>query len=167
MRIYLDHNATTPVRDAVVEAMTCALREGWGNPSSVHAEGADARARVERARAAVATQLGVAPGDVVFTSGASEANNTALLRIAGGPAAPGRHVVSSNVEHPSVEAPLVALEANGWRHVSSTTSSSKGTTQVYEKQDSSLQIMIYEGWYYTWTEVSTTRIVGRPTAPSR
>ena len=61
-----------------------------------------------------------------------------------------------------------SLEANGWRHVSSTTSAAKGTTQVYEKPDSSLQIMIYEGWYYTWTEVSTTRIVGRPpTAPSR
>jgi hypothetical protein len=57
-----------------------------------------------------------------------------------------------------------ALEANGWRHVSSTTSSDKGTTQVYEKQDSSLQVLIYEGWYYTWTEVSTTRITGRPTA---
>jgi hypothetical protein len=51
--------------------------------------------------------------------------------------------------------------------VSSTTSSAKGTTQVYEKQDSSLQVMIYEGWYYTWTEVSTTRIVGRSPAPSR
>ena len=57
-----------------------------------------------------------------------------------------------------------ALEANGWRHVSSTTSASKGTTQVYEKQDSSLQVLIYEGWYYTWTEVSPTRITGRPTA---
>ena len=57
-----------------------------------------------------------------------------------------------------------ALEANGWRHVSSTTSADKGTTQVYEKQDSSLQVLIYEGWYYTWTEVSTTRITGRPTA---
>ena len=57
-----------------------------------------------------------------------------------------------------------ALEANGWRHVSSTTSASKGTTQVYEKQDSSLQVLIYEGWYYTWTEVSTTRITGRPAA---
>ena len=57
-----------------------------------------------------------------------------------------------------------ALEANGWRHVSSTTSANKGTTQVYEKQDSSLQVLIYEGWYYTWTEVSTTRITGRPTA---
>lgn len=60
-----------------------------------------------------------------------------------------------------------SLEANGWRHVSSTTSASKGTTQVYEKQDSSLQILIYEGWYYTWSEVSTTRIVGRPPAPTR
>ncbi|HZP37234.1 MAG TPA: hypothetical protein VFE48_12200 [Methylomirabilota bacterium] len=57
-----------------------------------------------------------------------------------------------------------ALEANGWRHVSSTTSADKGITQVYEKQDSSLQVLIYEGWYYTWTEVSTTRITGRPTA---
>ncbi|HKW90568.1 MAG TPA: hypothetical protein VJX92_01640 [Methylomirabilota bacterium] len=60
-----------------------------------------------------------------------------------------------------------ALEANGWRHVSSTTSASKGTTQVYEKQDSALQVLIYEGWYYTWTEVSTTRVIGRTTAPSR
>ena len=60
-----------------------------------------------------------------------------------------------------------SLEANGWRHVSSTTSADKGTTQVYEKQDSALQVLIYEGWYYTWTEVSTTRIVGRPPAPSR
>jgi len=60
-----------------------------------------------------------------------------------------------------------SLEANGWRHVSSTTSAGKGTTQVYEKQESALQVLIYEGWYYTWTEVSTTRIIGRPPAPSR
>ena len=60
-----------------------------------------------------------------------------------------------------------SLEANGWRHVSSTTSAGKGTTQVYEKQESSLQVLIYEGLYYTWTEVSTTRIIGRPPAPSR
>lgn len=59
-----------------------------------------------------------------------------------------------------------SLEANGWRHVSSTTASN-GTTQVYEKQESSLQVMIYEGWYYTWTEVSTTRVIGRPPAPTR
>jgi cysteine desulfurase len=115
MRIYLDHNATTPVRDEVAVAMLRALRESWGNPSSVHAEGAAARAAVERARDAVAALLGVGPREVFFTAGASEANNTVLARIAGSAAAPGRHVVSSNVEHPSVEAPLAALEAHGVR----------------------------------------------------
>ena len=54
------------------------------------------------------------------------------------------------------------LEANGWRHISSTTSADKGTTQVYEKADSALQILIYEGFYYTWTEVSTTRVIRKP-----
>lgn len=51
------------------------------------------------------------------------------------------------------------LEANGWRHLSSTTSADKGTTQVYEKSGNSLQVMIYEGIYYTWVEVSATRVV--------
>ena len=58
------------------------------------------------------------------------------------------------------------LEANGWRHLSSTTSSGKGTTQVYEKTGNSLQVLIYEGFWYTWVEVSATRVVGSaPQAP--
>ena len=58
------------------------------------------------------------------------------------------------------------LEANGWRHLSSTTSSGKGTTQVYEKAGNSLQVLIYEGFWYTWVEVSATRVVGSaPQAP--
>ena len=113
MRIYLDHNATTPVRDEVADAMDRALRDLPGNPSSVHAEGSAARAAIERARDEVAAVLGAEPRDVIFTAGASEANNTALRRVA--PAAGGRHLVSSNVEHPSVEAPLAALESRGWR----------------------------------------------------
>ena len=112
MRIYLDHNATTPVRDEVVDAMARALRERWGNPSSVHAEGAAARAAVERARESVAALLGVGPREVFFTSGASEANNTALLSFAGG-AASRRRVVTTTVEHPSIEVPLAALEGQG------------------------------------------------------
>jgi hypothetical protein len=51
------------------------------------------------------------------------------------------------------------LEANGWRHVSSTTTPREGTIQVYEKADRSLQVRIYEGWYYTWVELSATRVV--------
>jgi cysteine desulfurase len=109
MRIYLDHNASTPVRDEVADAMARALRACWGNPSSVHAEGAAARAAVEQARERVAALLGAPARAVVFTSGASEANNTVVSRIAGA------HVVSSNVEHPSVEAPLAARAARGDR----------------------------------------------------
>jgi cysteine desulfurase len=112
VRIYLDHNATTPVRDEVVDAMTRALRDRWGNPSSVHAEGAAARAAVERARESVAALLGVRPREVFFTSGASEANNTALGSFANRSASR-RPVVTTTVEHPSVEAPLAALEGQG------------------------------------------------------
>jgi len=108
MRIYLDHNATTPLRSEVREAMLAALDAGPGNPSSVHGEGAAARASLERAREAVAVLLGAAPRQVVFTSGATEANNTVL-------AATRRHLVTSSAEHPSVLGPAEALEARGVR----------------------------------------------------
>jgi len=114
MRVYLDHNATTPLRPEVVAAMDEALRSNYGNPSSTHAEGALARAAVERARAEVAALLGVAPSELIFTSGATEANNTALLgALAARPER--RHVVSTTIEHPSVEEPLRALEQRGVR----------------------------------------------------
>jgi cysteine desulfurase len=109
VRIYLDHNATTPPRAEVVEAMLRALREGWGNPSSVHAEGAAARTCVERARGELAELLGARPGEVVFTAGATEANNTVLRGVA----PRGRHLVTTSVEHPSVREPAAALAAGG------------------------------------------------------
>lgn len=113
MRIYLDHNATTPVRDEVAAAMLRVLRDVAGNPSSAHAEGAAARAEVERARERVAALVGAKPGDVVFTSGATESNNLALHGVARAGAK--RHLVTTTAEHPSVEEPLAALEAEGFR----------------------------------------------------
>ncbi len=59
------------------------------------------------------------------------------------------------------------LEANGWRYLSSTTAAEKGTTQVYERAASSLQVLIYEGWYYTWVELSATRVVSKEPGPTR
>ena len=115
MRIYLDHNATTPLLPAVADAMQGALRGLHGNPSSTHAEGAAARQAVEEARAQVASILHTGPASVVFTSGATESNNFALWGVARSQRARGRHIVSSNVEHPSVEEPLRDLEAEGWR----------------------------------------------------
>jgi cysteine desulfurase len=115
MRIYLDHNATTPVRPEVADAMDGVSRETYGNPSSVHAEGSAAKAEIDRARERVASLLGVAAGEILFTGGATEANNTALLGVLRSRADRGRHVVSTSVEHPSVEAPLAVLEREGWR----------------------------------------------------
>jgi cysteine desulfurase len=109
LRIYLDHNATTPIRPEVVEAMTVVLREEFGNPSSVYAEGATARARIEAARDQVAGLLGADPAEIRFTGGATEANNTVLF----GSLSPGDHVVTTLVEHPSVVEPLAVLESRG------------------------------------------------------
>ena len=112
MRIYLDHNATTPLREEVVAAMLPALRDGFGNPSSTHAEGAAARAAVDRAREQVAALIGAEPRAIFFTAGATEANNTVFRGL---PDAGGRHLVTSTVEHPSVVAPVASLESGGWR----------------------------------------------------
>ena len=97
--IYLDHNATTPPAPAVVTAMLQALRGAWANPSSQHGPGQDARRALGAARATVARVLGCKPAEVVFTSGATEANHLAVRGLlAGAPPGRGRAVFSS-VEH--------------------------------------------------------------------
>ena len=115
MRIYLDHNATTPLRPEVLAAMHAALRDLIGNPSSTHADGASARAAIEKARAQVAATVGAVPGAITFTSGATEANNTALLGALRAAVGGRREIVTTCVEHPSVSEPLAALEREGWR----------------------------------------------------
>ena len=101
MRVYLDHNATTPLAPEAREAMLPWLGRA-ANASSVHAEGRAAREAVERAREAVAAALGVTSREIVLTSGATEANN-AVLRGFGGVR---RHVVTTAAEHPSVLDPV-------------------------------------------------------------
>jgi cysteine desulfurase len=115
MRIYLDHNATTPVRPEVADAMDAVQRLFFGNPSSVHEEGSATKLECDRARLRVARLLGVGPGDVLFTGGATEANNTALLGLLAQHKEGAGHIVTTNVEHPSVDAPLEWLEGMGWR----------------------------------------------------
>jgi len=81
--IYLDHNSTTPIDVRVLEAMLPYFREGYGNPSSAHASGRQARRALENARETVARLLDAQPDEVIFTSGATEANNLALLGLSG------------------------------------------------------------------------------------
>lgn len=110
--IYLDHNATTPLDERVLEAMLPWLRGGWGNPSSVHALGRAARAALEQAREQVAALVGAHPSQVIFTSGGTEANNAALKGVAA--RLPAACLAASTVEHASVQQPLAALGRAGW-----------------------------------------------------
>ncbi len=118
--IYLDHNATTPIRPEVAEAVTRCWREGYANPASQHQPGAQARRALEQARESVAAILGAEltgsqPDRVIFTSGGTESNNLALLGIAGaGGFEPGQVIVSA-IEHPSVLEPAQTLLERGWR----------------------------------------------------
>ncbi|MCX6864710.1 MAG: aminotransferase class V-fold PLP-dependent enzyme, partial [Verrucomicrobia bacterium] len=107
--IYLDHNATTPVLPEVAEAMMPWLTTNWGNPSSNHTLGREARRAIENARTSVAALLGADPSQVVFTSGATEANN-AVLHSAAIRCREKRHLVTSVVEHSGVLAYCDYLE---------------------------------------------------------
>jgi len=113
-RIYLDHSATTPVDPRVAAAMARALTENYGNPSSVHGFGQQARAAVDRARREVAALIGAKPNEIVFTSGGTEANNLAIRGLCEAAADYGRHIVTSAIEHPSVRGVCDALEKRGW-----------------------------------------------------
>jgi cysteine desulfurase len=115
--IYLDYAATTPVDPAVAAAMARCLTEPdcMGNASSVtHLFGRRAAARIERARAEVAALIGAAAREIVFTSGATESNNLAILGAARANAYRGRHIVSSRIEHKAVLDPLKRLEKEGF-----------------------------------------------------
>ena len=101
-RIYLDHNATTPITTEVLNAMRPYLEHAFGNPSSAHRDGAVAHAAVERARAEVAALLGGEPGGVVFTASGSEADNLAITGAALARLGERDHIVTSAVEHPAV-----------------------------------------------------------------
>lgn len=112
-RSYFDHNATTPVDPAVLDAMLPYYREAHGNASSLHAYGQAARQGVELARRQVAGQIGCEPRDVVFTSGGTESDNLAIFGTVRGAASGSRHVVTTQIEHPAVLQACQQLEREG------------------------------------------------------
>ena len=115
MRIYLDHNATTPVDPRVVDAVTGVLRDQFGNASSVHTFGQAAKSCVDDARSAVATLLGGRPQEIVFTSGGTEADNLAIRGVADAHVSTSRrHLIASAIEHEAVLNTFKALARRGW-----------------------------------------------------
>lgn len=128
--VYLDHNATSPLRPGVGEALARAHAELTGNPSSVHAAGRLARDAVERARALVAEFVGASREEVVFTSGGTEGDNLAIRGLARTAAARGRrHIVTSALEHPAVSGAVAALAEAGFA-VTRLPVSAEGTISV-------------------------------------
>jgi cysteine desulfurase len=116
-RIYLDHNATSPLRREARAAMLRHLGRLDANPSSVHGDGHAARMAIETARAAVAGLVGAPPESVVLTGGGTEANNLAIYGLCLREGVAGRRIVTSAIEHPSVLAPLLDLEERGFEVV--------------------------------------------------
>jgi cysteine desulfurase len=119
MRVYLDHNSTTPLRPEAGELLQRLLAEGLGNASSLHARGRRARHVVDEARERIAAALGVQEPELVFTSGGTEANNIALQGAATALATTGRerggvHIVTARTEHSSVLEPTSFLAAHGF-----------------------------------------------------
>ena len=113
-RVYLDNSATTPVDPRVATAMARAVTETFGNASSVHGFGQQARAAIDRARREVAALVGGRQNEIVFTSGGTEANNLAIRGLCEAASAHGRHVITSAIEHPSVAGVCAQLEKLGW-----------------------------------------------------
>ncbi|MCP4542803.1 MAG: cysteine desulfurase NifS [Chloroflexi bacterium] len=112
--IYMDHNATTPLREEVLEAMMPYLREAFGNASSLHSYGMQARRAIEVAREQVATALGAQPREIVFTGCGTESDNQAIKGIALAKQDAGNHIITSQIEHKAVLETCQYLEKQGF-----------------------------------------------------
>ncbi len=112
-RIYLDNSATTQVDERVLEAMLPCYRENFGNASSVHLFGQEARAIVEDARRSIAELLGAEAREIVFTSGGTESDNAALWGVFRSRYRSGNHIITTKIEHPAVLATCKAMESAG------------------------------------------------------
>ena len=114
LRAYLDNGATTKPFDEVKEIMLRTLDVDFGNPSSLHTKGMEAEQYIKKARTVVAQSLKVKEKEILFTSGGTESNNTALLGAAFANRRAGNHIITTKIEHPSVHNPLIFLEQNGF-----------------------------------------------------
>ena len=114
-KVYLDHSATTPVHPEVIKIMTEYMAEHFGNPSSIHAWGRQARKGVEEARERVARLIGAQANEIVFTSGGTEADNLAIKGIAEANRKKGNHIITSAIEHHAILHTCQHLEKEGYK----------------------------------------------------
>jgi len=134
--IYLDYNATTPLCDAAREAMLPYLGRYFGNPSSVHAAGREARAAIDNARDRLGALLRAKPGEIIFTGGATESCNLAVLGLARSSSSRGGHIISNKAEHHAVLHPLEHLEQHEGFEVTWLNVSESGMVDLDQLADS-------------------------------
>lgn len=113
-RIYVDHAATTPMHPAVIEEMTKTMREQFGNPSSIHSFGREARKIVDEARFGIARSIGAHETEIIFTSGGTEADNYAIFGVAEASKYKGKHIITTVIEHHAVLHACQELEKRGF-----------------------------------------------------
>lgn len=114
MEAYLDNSATTPLCKEAVEKMNFALTSCWGNPSSLHANGIASSELLEESRGIIAGKLSCDPNEIIFTSGGTESNNIAVFGAANALRRRGSRIITTSVEHPSVDEPFKYLESQGF-----------------------------------------------------
>ncbi len=114
MKAYFDNSATTRVLPEAAELMTKIMTEDYGNPSSMHAYGLKAEHYIKDAAASIARSIHALPEEILFTSGGTESNNTALVGSALAKRRKGMHIITTNIEHPSIGEPLAFLEKEGF-----------------------------------------------------
>ena len=112
--VYLDHGATTPMREEVLEAMLPFLKDKFGNPSSLHSFGRESRKYIDDAREKVATAIGAHPEEIIFTSGGTEADNIAIQGTAKRLKNKGNHIITTQIEHHAVLDTCEAMEEKGF-----------------------------------------------------
>ena len=112
--VYFDNSATTQPCEEAIQAMTAALTDCWGNPSSLHKLGVEAHRKLEAARQSVAKALGADPDRVFFTAGGTEADNWAVFSAARRMGKRGKHIITTNIEHHAILHPMKELEAQGF-----------------------------------------------------
>lgn len=113
-RIYMDHAATSPMHPQVIEAMVNVMDKQFGNPSSIHSFGREARHLLDNAREEMANSIGAKPNEIIFTSGGTEADNLALLGAAEANRPKGRHIITTAIEHHAVLHSCHQLEKSGY-----------------------------------------------------
>ncbi|MFJ8264625.1 cysteine desulfurase family protein [Peribacillus asahii] len=113
-RIYLDHAATSPMHPNVIDKMMTVMKSEFGNPSSIHAFGRQARHVLDEARMGIAASIGAERNEIIFTSGGTEADNTALIGIAEANKARGKHIITTEIEHHAILHTSQYLEKEGF-----------------------------------------------------